>query len=68
MLLEMTVAAEESVRKRVLRDEMKVQAGKCWYMPKQAEVGYGGIAVFSSCISSHEEVCRQGQTLANISG
>lgn len=34
MLLEMTGAAEESVRKRVLRDE----AGKCWYLSRPAEV------------------------------
>lgn len=39
MLLEMTVAAEESVRKRVLRDEVEAYAGKCWLMPRQAEVG-----------------------------
>lgn len=39
MLLEMTVAAEESVRKRILRDEVNVHVGKCWYIPRQAEVG-----------------------------
>lgn len=39
IMLKMTVAAEESVRKRIVRDEVMAHTGKCWYMPREAEVG-----------------------------